>query len=64
MINLATSPELIIDVRPEYLVLLEVYGREGLFKDERFWDSYSLMQTIESDVYGSDGMLVFSQTGS
>ncbi len=64
VINLATSPELIIDVRPEYLVLLEVYGREGLFKDERFWDSYSLMQTIESDVYGSDGMLVFSQTGS
>jgi hypothetical protein len=61
VINLATSPDLIMETRPDFIVLLEVYGREGVFKDERFQRSYTLIHTIPTDVYGSDGMLIFSR---
>jgi hypothetical protein len=65
VINLATSPELILETRPDFLVLLEVYGREGLFKNPEFWAHYTLIKKIPSDVYTSDGMLVFAkQAGS
>jgi hypothetical protein len=60
-INLATSPDLIVDTQPDYVVLLEVYGREGLFRDERFQDHYTQIMEIPTDVYGSDGMLIFSR---
>ena len=62
VINLATSPDLILDTRPDYLVLLEVYGREGLFKDPRFWRTYHLIRKIPTDIYTSDGMLLFAKT--
>ena len=62
VINLATSPELIIDTQPDFLVLLEVYGREGVFKDERFQHAYTLINKIPTDIYGSDGMLIYSRS--
>ncbi len=61
VINLATSPDLIHETQPDYLVLLEVYGREGLFKDPRFQASYDLLEKIPNDIYGSEGMLIFAR---
>jgi hypothetical protein len=58
----AVSPDLIHDKQPEYVVLLEVYGREGLFKDPRFLENYHLIHKIPTDIYDSDGMLIFKQT--
>ncbi|PKO16264.1 MAG: hypothetical protein CVU39_07820 [Chloroflexi bacterium HGW-Chloroflexi-10] len=59
VINYAISPDLIIDQQPDALIMLEVYGRLGLLQDPRFLDQYSLLQKIPTDIYESDGMLVF-----
>lgn len=59
VINYAIAPELILDAEPEYVVLLEVYGRQGLLRDERFLAAYALEQKIETDIYGSDGLLIY-----
>jgi hypothetical protein len=61
VINYAISPALIMDARPEYVVLLEAYGRAGLLQDERFLAAYTLDEKIETDIYGSDGMLVYQR---
>ena len=60
-INYAIPPRLILDALPDYIVILEVYGREGLLKDPQFWQDYRLVQKIPTDIYGSDGMLVFAR---
>ncbi|MBW6475262.1 MAG: hypothetical protein K0B14_19200 [Anaerolineaceae bacterium] len=57
--NYAVSPDLIIDQQPELVVLMEVYGRLGLFQDPRFIEQYDLLALIPSDIYGSEGMLIF-----
>lgn len=61
VINYAIPPDLILDNRPDYIVILEVYGRAGLLKNALFWQEYSLRQKIPTDIYGSDGMLVFER---
>jgi hypothetical protein len=61
VINYAIPPDLILDEKPDYVVILEVYGREGLLKDPRFWQQYALRQTIPTDIYGSDGMLILER---
>jgi len=61
VINYAIPPDLILDERPDYIVILEVYGREGLLKDPRFWQQYTLRQTIPTDIYGSEGMLILER---
>lgn len=58
-INYAVPPNLIMDNEPDYVVILEVYGRDGLLKDPRFQDLYYLHLKILTDIYGSDGMLIF-----
>ena len=58
----AVAPDLIADLQPDYVVLLEVYGREGLFKDPRFLQTYRLRQKIPTGIYGSDGMLIFERS--
>ena len=60
-INYAIPPDLIIDNRPDYVVILEIYGRRGLLKDPRFQKDYQLLETIPTDIYGSNGMLIFKQ---
>ncbi len=57
--NYAIAPALIFDIAPDYVVMLEVYGRAGLLLDERFKDAYTLDWKIETDIYGSDGLLVY-----
>lgn len=63
-INYAIAPELIIDQQPDFVVILEVYGREGLLKDARFQAGYALLEKIPTDMYGSDGMLIFERKAS
>jgi len=60
-INYAIPPDLILDQSPDYIVILEVYGREGLLKDPRFHNAYHLRQKTPTDIYGSDGMLIFEK---
>jgi hypothetical protein len=62
-INYAIAPELIMQENPEYLVMLEVYGRNGLLKNPQFIERYQLLQQIPTDIYGSQGMLVFQFIG-
>ncbi|NOH12846.1 MAG: hypothetical protein HND51_14485 [Chloroflexi bacterium] len=57
----AVAPELIFDEQPEYIVILEIYGREGLLKDPRFDEQYSLLHKIETNIYDSDGMLIYKR---
>jgi hypothetical protein len=61
VINYAISAQLINDLRPDHLVMLEVYGRQTLLRDSHFLDSYTLVEEIPTDMYGSDGMLIFSR---
>jgi len=64
VINYAMPAALITDTRPDWLVLLEVYGRNTLLQDPTFLRSYRLEQEIPTDIYGSRGMLVFSRIGN
>jgi 4-amino-4-deoxy-L-arabinose transferase-like glycosyltransferase len=61
VINYAIAPNLILDEKPDFVVILEVYGRKGLLKDASFNQQYQLVKKIETDMYGSDGMLIFSK---
>jgi hypothetical protein len=60
-INYAIPPELVSDLEPDHLVILEVYGRNGLLLDPSFVRSYQLVQTIPTNIYGSRGMLIFQR---
>ncbi len=60
-INYAIPPNLILDTQPDYLVILEVYGREGLLKNYQFLKTYHLRTKISTDMYGSDGLLIFER---
>ena len=55
----AVSSDLVADQRPDYVVLLEVYGRRTLLRDDRFTSGYELIETLPTDIYGSEGMLIF-----
>ncbi|MBI5830503.1 MAG: hypothetical protein HZB20_13415 [Chloroflexi bacterium] len=61
VITYATSADLIADRKPDYVVFLEVYGRRTLLTDPRFARDYTLRQKIPTDIYGSDGMLVYKR---
>jgi hypothetical protein len=62
VINYAIPPKLIFDYLPDYLVMFESYGREGLLKDPNFWENYYLLDKIPTDLYDSDGFLIFSRS--
>jgi hypothetical protein len=59
VINFAVSSQAIADLRPDYVVMLEVYGRRTVLQDAGFLHAYQLLETIPTDLYGSQGMLVF-----
>ncbi len=59
VINYAVPAGLILDEKPAYVVILEVYGRKTLLQDERFMAQYRLVEKIDTDFYGSDGLLVY-----
>lgn len=64
VINYAVAPQLILDYQPEYVAVLEVYGRNGLFVNENFLSAYTLIRKIETDIYGSDGLLVWQHAAT
>jgi hypothetical protein len=59
VINYAVSADYLLDEMPSLVVILEAYGRHTLLQNPRFLHHYELLQSIPSDIYGSDGMLVF-----
>jgi hypothetical protein len=61
VINYAIPSDLILDQRPDYVVILEVYARLTLLKDSRFSQQYTLLRTLPTDIYGSRGMLIFAR---
>ncbi len=61
VINYAIPADLILDQQPDYIVILEVYGRKSLLPDPDFQQAYRLRQKIPTDIYGSDGMLIYER---
>ncbi len=61
VINYAIPPNLILDQKPDYIVVLEVYIRNSLLQNEQFQKSYKLLSKLPNDIYGSDGMLIFTR---
>jgi hypothetical protein len=61
VINYAIPTRLILDQKPDYVVVLEVYVRKTLLQDAQFKQEYRLMQTLPTDIYGSHGMLIFKR---
>jgi hypothetical protein len=60
-INYAIPADLVLALDPDYIVILEVYGREGLLPDPRFQERYQLLTKLETNIYGADGMLIFTR---
>ena len=61
VINYAIPSGLILDQKPDYVVILEVYARLTLLQDPRFSQQYTLLRTLPTDIYGSRGMLIFAR---
>ncbi len=61
VINYAIPAGLILDQKPDYVVILEVYARLTLLQDARFSQQYTLLRTLPTDIYGSRGMLIFAR---
>ena len=64
VINYAIPARLIDEQRPDWLVMLEVYGRNTLLRDPQFLASYRLTDEIPTDIYGSRAMLVFHRNSA
>jgi hypothetical protein len=61
VINYAIPKELILDATPDYFVTLEVYIRNTLLDDETFTAEYLLDTRFQTDIYTSEGMLVYKR---
>lgn len=61
VINYAIPADLVLELDPDFIVILEVYGRRGLLPNPRFQARYRLLHKFETSIYGSDGMLVFER---
>ncbi len=59
VINFAVAPQAVLQFKPDYVVLLEVYGRQGLLLDNRFLEAYQLSASLPTDIYGSTAMLIY-----
>ncbi len=61
-INYAVPADYVLAEQPEVIVILEVYGRKTLALDGRFGEAYELWRTYPTDIYGSEGMLVYRRS--
>ncbi len=59
VINYAIPAKLILDLKPEFVTFLEVYGRKSLLQDPEFLSNYTLIAKLDTDIYGSRGMLIY-----
>jgi hypothetical protein len=58
----AVPPDLIADQQPDYVVILEVYGRNGLLQDPRFQATYELVYSLPTDIYGEGkGLVIYKR---
>jgi hypothetical protein len=62
VINYAIPADLVLALDPDYVVILEVYGRKGLLPNPQFRARYRLLKKLETNIYGSDGMLIFERS--
>lgn len=60
VINYAVSTDCVLAERPEFIVILEVYGRNTLAKAPDFEAAYQLWRSYPTDIYGSTAMLVYT----
>jgi hypothetical protein len=58
-INFAVPPELVRQIQPDYMVVLEAYVRLGVLEDQDLLTKYDLVRTVPTEIYGSQGMLIF-----
>jgi hypothetical protein len=59
VIAYAVSSDLILAEQPDYLIVLEVYVRNTLLRSAAFGQEYELYRKWPTDIYGSNGLLVF-----
>ncbi len=59
--NYAMATDLIRDLQPDYIVTLEIYVRKTLLAAPWFAEQYRLLRTLETDIYTSQGMLLFER---
>jgi arabinofuranosyltransferase len=59
---LAIPTPLILDQRPEYVILLEVYIRHTLLESDLFDAQYELYDIVETDILGSAAFMVFRRS--
>ena len=55
----AVPTRLIIDLRPDYIVSLEIFIRDSLLKSDEFAKLYELERTYPTAAFGSKGLHVF-----
>ncbi len=58
--NYAIPPDLVLDRQPDFVVVMEIFVREGLMRDPRFLEQYELIEFIPTDYYG-EGMMAFQR---
>ncbi|NPV75493.1 MAG: hypothetical protein HPY59_03870 [Anaerolineae bacterium] len=59
VINYAIPTQLILQEKPDWIIILEVYGRNTFLRNKDFHDRYKLWKTLPTDIYGSKGLLLF-----
>lgn len=58
-------PEALIDTfMPDYVVALEVFIRRTLLASEKFRGMYALLTLLETQAWGTDGLLVFQRAAT
>ncbi len=57
--NYAVPEPLIYAFMPDYIVALEIFVRRTLLPSERFRGLYTLLTRLETQAWGTDGLLVF-----
>ncbi|MBN1810223.1 MAG: hypothetical protein JXA14_00145 [Anaerolineae bacterium] len=59
---LAIPTQLILDRRPEYVILLEAYIRHTLLESDEFDAQYELLDAIETNILESSAFMVFRRS--
>jgi hypothetical protein len=58
----AVPTGLILDQRPEYVIMLDVYIRHTLLESEAFESQYQVLYTVETDILGSSAFRVYRRS--
>jgi hypothetical protein len=61
ILNYAIPSQMILDAQPDFAVFLDVAGRLTLLQDDNFQRQYRLIESLPTDVYESQGMLLYER---